>query len=172
MANINLLAPIIFRWEGGYSNHPSDKGGSTMMGVTINTYKVYCKKKGLKTPTVEDLKKITKETAIDVLRLLFWNPLKADSIKNQSIANLIVDNCWGSGLGYMKQVQLVLGVPADGLVGIKTLNAINTANQRELFERLKTKRASFYNNIVLANPSQKVFLRGWLNRLNDFKFSE
>lgn len=172
MANINLLAPIIFRWEGGYSNHPADKGGSTMMGVTFNTYKSYCKKKGLKTPTVDDLKKITKETAIDVLRVLFWNPLKADSIKNQSIANLIVDNCWGSGLGYMRQIQIVLGVKADGLVGMKTLNAINTANQRELFDRLKEKRAIFYNNIVLGNPSQRVFLRGWLNRLNDFKYSE
>ena len=35
MANINVLAPFILSWEGGYVNHPSDKGGATKYGVTL-----------------------------------------------------------------------------------------------------------------------------------------
>ena len=33
-------------------------------------------------------------------------------------------------------------------------------------------RKQFYNNIVKKNPSQKVFLNGWMNRLKVFEFEE
>ena len=33
-------------------------------------------------------------------------------------------------------------------------------------------RKAFFLNIVKKNPCQKVFLKGWLNRLNDFKFEK
>lgn len=170
MADINKLAPLIFKWEGGFSNHPNDNGGATMCGVTIGTYRNYCRKKGLPAPTVEDLRKITRETCVDILRVFYWNPMKADGIDNQSIANLCVDNLWGSGTGYIKTIQKVVGVTADGLVGPKTLKAINTADQRELFAKLWNRRRQFYEDICKRNPSQNVFLKGWLNRLKDFKF--
>lgn len=172
MADINKLAPIIFKWEGGFANDKDDHGGATMCGVTIATYESYCKKKGLPKPTVADLKKITRPVCVDILRVFYWNPAKADFINNQSIANLIVDNCWGSGCGWLKKVQQVVGVTADGIVGPKTLNAINTADQRELFDKLWNRRRQFYEDICRNNPSQKKFLKGWLNRLNDFKFQE
>lgn len=172
MADISKLAPIIFRWEGGYSNHPNDNGGATMCGVTLTTYKRYCAKKGRPDPSVEDLKKITRETCVDILRIFYWNPMRADSIANQSIANLCVDNLWGSGTGYIKTIQRVVGVVADGIVGPKTIAAINVADQQRLFNDLKMRRKQFYEGICKRNPSQRVFLRGWLNRLNDFKFEK
>ena len=90
----------------------------------------------------------------------------------QSIANLCVDNVWGSGAGYIKQIQLVAGASPDGIVGPKTLAAINGYNQKMLFDKLWQKRKLFYHNLVIARPSNKKFLNGWLNRLNDFKFEE
>ena len=172
MADIYNLVPLIFKWEGGFANDKDDNGGATMCGVTLTTYKRYCAKKGRPDPTVDDLKKITRETCVDILRVFYWNPAKADNIKNQSIANLIVDNCWGSGTGWLKKVQQVAGVAADGIVGPKTLAAINNANQKELFTALWNRRKKFYADICSKNPTQKKFLRGWLNRLNDFKFTE
>lgn len=189
MADIKKLAPILLKWEAGalpqatleaqwliakkkgFSNHPNDTGGATMCGITIATYKRYCKLKGKPTPTVEALKNITLDEWLDVLRTFYWDKMQADKIKNQSIANLCVDNVWGSGTGYIKQIQLVAGTTPDGIVGAKTLAAINNANQRQLFDKLWNKRKIFYSNLTLARPSNKVFLKGWLNRLNDFKFS-
>ena len=40
MANINVLAPFILSWEGGYVNHPNDKGGATKYGVTLDQWKI------------------------------------------------------------------------------------------------------------------------------------
>lgn len=47
MADVKKLAPFIQRWEGGFVDDPDDLGGATNMGVTIATYKVYRKRKGL-----------------------------------------------------------------------------------------------------------------------------
>ena len=171
MASIENTARLIFRWEGGFSNHPLDSGGATMRGVTFNTYKAYCKKKNLPTPTIQQLKKLSTQDALDVLRVLFWEPLKASQINNQSIADLIVDNCWGSGLGYVKIIQRVLGVTPDGVIGPLTLSKINTLPQSQLHKSLKDRRKLYYERVVANNPSQKVFLKGWLNRLNDFTFA-
>lgn len=172
MANIYKLVPLIFKWEGGFSNHPNDNGGATMCGVTLTTYKRYCAKIGRPEPSVEDLKKITRETCVDILRIFYWNAMKADSICNQSIANLCVDNLWGSGTGYIKTIQCVVGVTPDGIVGPKTISAINSAHQERLFSDLKERRKKLYEDICRKNPSQKVFLKGWINRLNDFKFEK
>jgi O-methyltransferase involved in polyketide biosynthesis len=38
------------------------------------------------------------------------------------------------------------------------------------FESVIDIRKEFYENIVKRNPSQKVFLKGWMNRLNDYNW--
>ena len=57
MADSSILKPFILSFEGGYSNKKSDRGGATMKGVTLETFrKVYGASK-----TASDLKKITDE---------------------------------------------------------------------------------------------------------------
>jgi hypothetical protein len=52
------------------------------------------------------------------------------------------------------------------------LTAVNLVDQKKLFNEIFEARKKFFNDIVRNNPEQKRFLKGWLNRLNDFKFSE
>ena len=200
MADIRKLAPIILKWETGaspekyiapniaipitleqqweiarrrgFSDDPDDAGGATMCGITIATYKRYCRLKCKPEPAVAQLKAITLREWLDILRALYWDKMCADKINNQSVANLCVDNVWGSGPGYIKQIQLVAGVTPDGIVGPKTLAAINNADQLKLFNRLVDRRRAFYMNICMSKNSNKKFLKGWINRLADFKFEE
>lgn len=173
MADVNKLAPIILKWEGGYVNHPNDKGGPTNKGVTIATWrKVGYDKDGDGDIDVDDLKLLTNEDVVNrVLKPHYWDKWKADQIKNQSVANLVVDWVWGSGSWGIKFPQRILDVKDDGIVGAKTLAAINEyPDHSELFKKLWLRRKQHFEDIVKADPSQKVFLKGWLNRLNDFKF--
>ena len=191
MADVKKLAPIILKWEAGapiqttleeqwvvavrkgFSNDPDDRGGATMCGITLKTYSSYRKKKGQHEPSVDELKKITLCEWLDVLKTLFWDKMKADNIINQSIANLCVDNVWGTGPGYIKNIQRTLGVTADGIVGNQTLSAINShPNQRELFGKLWEKRRLFYLNLTVSNPTYNKYMKGWMNRLYDYKFYE
>lgn len=98
MADVKKLAPFIQRWEGGFVDDPDDLGGATNMGVTIATYKVYRKRKGLSEPTVDDLKHLSNNEWIYILKSLYWDKWKADQIKSQSVANILVDWVWASGI--------------------------------------------------------------------------
>ena len=171
MAKVELLAPIIFKWEGGFVNDPVDRGGATNKGVTIATWRaVGYDKDGDGDIDIEDLRKLTVEDATIVLKKTYWDRWKADEIHNQSIANILVDWVWGSGIWGIKIPQRILGVVDDGVVGPKTIAAINSADQSELFKKIWLSRKDFLNGIVKNNPSQQRFIKGWINRLNDFKF--
>lgn len=161
MAKCEVLKPFILSWEGGFANVPGDRGGATNKGVTIATFRsVFGQDK-----TVEDLKRMTDEQWTLVFRKYFWNRWKADDIKCQAIANLLVDWVWASGAYGVKLPQKVLGVSIDGVVGPKTIAAINgNPNQRDLFVRLWKERKEFFERI--GKGTQAKFLKGWLNRNN------
>ncbi len=172
MANINILSPFILSWEGGFINDPHDRGGATNRGVTIATWRqVGYDKDGDGDIDVDDLKLITAADAVDrVMKPHYWDRYQADRIKSQSVANIVVDWVWASGRHGITQVQQLLGVKADGIVGEKTLAAINAQDPRQLFDRIKAARVAFIEGIVARNPSQRRFRKGWLTRLDYIKF--
>lgn len=191
MANIEKLVPFIIKWETGttqkrgetaeqlferarkkgFANDPMDLGGATQTGVTLATYKTYCRKHGQNDPTVDDLKQIPYQTWLAILKELYWDRWKADQIDSQSVANILVDFVWASGTTGIKKPQQMLGVVPDGVVGPKTLAAVNSYGPTTLFYRLKALRIKYVEDIVKSRPSQKKWLKGWKNRINDIQFN-
>ena len=174
MANVNQLAPFILKWEGGFVNDPADLGGATNMGVTIGTWKS-CgyDKDGDGDIDVDDLHLLTREDVVKrVLKLHYWDRWKADLITSQSVANILVDWVWASGTHGIKIPQRLLGVTVDGIVGPKTLAAVNARNPRELFDMIKIARFDFIEDICRSRPANNKFKRGWMNRINDLRFEE
>lgn len=166
MAKIEKLWPFILSWEGGFANVKGDKGGATKYGVTIATWKAQgYDKDGDGDIDVNDLKAITSADAMEICRKNYWNRWMADEINSQSIANILVDWVWSSGSNGIRIPQQMLGVKADGVVGPKTIAALNRQNPREFFYKLKERRKKFLEDIVAKSPGQKKFLKGWLNRL-------
>ena len=169
MAKAELLKPFILRWEGGFVDDPLDRGGATNKGITIGTFRNFYGKDA----TVEQLKNITDEQWLHIFKSGYWDKWKADDIENQSIADIVVDWAWASGTATsIKQVQKILGVAVDGIVGNDTLTAINISVQRSLFDKIRSRRIEFVENIVKRNPTQSRFLKGWKNRINSLTFSE
>lgn len=174
MAKCELLLPYLMRWEGGYVNDPHDRGGATNKGVTIATWrKVGYDINGDGNIDVVDLQELSDYDVLTrVLKPHYWDRWQADDIISQSVANILVDWVWGSGAYGIKIPQRLLGVEIDGIVGPQTLAAVNAQEPRELFMRLKQERADFLHRIVDNNPTQKRFIRGWMNRLNDLTFTD
>lgn len=172
MANIKILAPFILSFEGGYVNDPRDPGGATNKGVTIATWRaVGYDKDGDGDIDVADLKRITDDDAVNrVMKPHYWDRWQADRILSQSVANLVVDWVWASGKNGITGVQKLLGVKVDGIVGDKTLSAINGRDPRQLFNEIHQARAKFINDVIARRPTSAVYRNGWMRRLNAIRF--
>jgi len=151
----------------GYVNDPHDSGGHTMCGLTLGTFESFRRKKGRSKPTVDDLKNISYDEWHEVLQTMFWDRFKADQIRNQSIACLCVDWFWNSGTYAIKNTQQCLNLLNDGIVGQKTLAALNAKDSATVFRKIFKKRRNYYYALAAKKESNKRYLTGWLNRLND-----
>ena len=171
MAKIEPLAKFILSFEGGFVNDPKDRGGATNKGVTIGTWRQHgYDKNGDGRIDVSDLRLISDADATEILRRCYWRRCGADEMKDQSIANLLVDWLWISGTPAVTITQTLLGVKADGIMGKNTLAALNRQKPEAFFSRLKARRKLYYERLVKSKPSQRRFINGWLNRLDGIRY--
>ena len=189
MAKVESIVPFILKWETGttgigltneqlfekaklkgFANDPDDLGGATMCGVTLATFTEYCRRKGYPRPTIVRLKAITYKEWLEILKTMFWDKWKADQINNESIALILVDWVWGSGKYGITIPQKAIGVTADGIVGPKTVAAVNAKDPKQLFDLIRKERLAYIERICRSRPTNLKYKRGWLNRLNDIKF--
>ena len=188
MASFQKFIPMLHEKEGGFVHDPNDAGGATNMGVTLNTYKTYCRRKGYPVPTVLRLKNLTEEQWQDIMRTMYWDVCQADNIQSQSVANLIVDWAVHSGpVTAIKHVQRILGVKADGIMGPVTLASLNAFSPLPLFGQIKQDRLRFLGSLCTVTYTEvdvngtpvetqasknRKFLNGWINRVNSFMFDD
>lgn len=177
MANFELTIPFTHEKEGGFVNDPRDAGGATNMGITLNTYTTYCRKKGYHKPTVERLKKLSEAEWQEIMRTMYWDVIKGDEILSQSVALAIYDWAVHSGPATAaKHVQRILGVKADGIVGPVTLAAINSLSPLPLFGQIQQSRLKFLGSLCTGEDEQSVknrdFLRGWIRRVKSIQFDD
>lgn len=143
-----------FRKEGGCGLHPNDRGGYTCYGCASNGL---CSGVDFNTITrgkVETLayNKMYKQYNVDKL---------PDAFRGYAMWGI-----WGSGpITGIKQFQGTLGVPLTGKIDNATISAAETYTG-DFAIAYTNNREQFLRNIVDRDPSQAVFLNGWLNALN------
>lgn len=163
------IARFIKKWEGSKCVClEGDPGGLTCSGVTIGTYRQHFGQD----KTENDLRNMTEKEWIYIFKKSFYWPVKADQIKNWSLALLITDISYMSGAKTtIKKVQKAIGTDADGIVGPKTLHILNEFPE-DSFYKIVNMRKKWLEAIVIKNPKQQRFLKGWLNRLNSINYNE
>ena len=106
------------------------------------------------------------------MKSMYWDKFRADEIVSQSVANICVDWLWMSGSVAIKRVQEIVGVKVDGIVGEKTLAAINNRSPLPLFGAIKEARKEYIDEICAKRPKNEKFRRGWMNRLNAMMYED
>jgi lysozyme family protein len=170
MADFSLYYPKLLDLEGRkFETVPGDNGGCTKYGIILDDMKEFFQAPDL---TCEDVEALDEVTAAKMTKEMYWDYFHADDIRNQSLAEFIVDGGFNQGRRLIaKYVQFIVGVSNDGVVGEFTLQAINDAFSKDVFSALKDRRTKRYTAIVDSNPKQKKFLKGWFNRLNSFEYN-
>ena len=171
MATFDTLFPLILKSEGTeFEWDAVDTAGATRWGLITDDLKTYYHDQ---TKSWQDVKNLTENEAFNIYKKLYWDALRADEIKNDSLAHFIVDGAINQGKGTItKYIQQVCGIVADGIFGSGTLAAVNAHNPKDLFEGLKQKRLDKYHRIVENNPSQQRFIKGWIRRLNSITYKD
>lgn len=160
--------------EGGYSDDPVDRGGKTNWGITEATLKdAYIR--GL--VGTRDVSALNREEARLIYKADYWDPLRLDSVLSPTIAAEIFDTAVNMGkTAAVKIVQESLNylgesLNVDGIMGIKTLGAINkwtSRDDRALFICLNGFQFKRYVQIIENNATQKRFARGWTKRIQSY----
>lgn len=178
----------ILNFEGGYVNHPSDIGGETNLGITTGTL-VRAKAANL-APSDLSVKDLNKH--MDIVYSIYNKFYYKDGLCNKlqhPLAFAYFDACVNHGIGGRNSKGVAVGagmllqsvlvekfgckIDIDGRVGVMTLNAILSISDKttpfDLAAMYNDRRELYYNRIIANNPSQKVFYKGWMNRLNSVR---
>jgi lysozyme family protein len=169
-----LLDELLVR-EGGYVNHPDDKGGATNWGITIATLANY---RG-RSVSVADVNALTQSEARAIYKDLYYLQPKIDQLP-EPFQPVVFDTCVNCGrLAAGKLFQQALGdagfaCKVDGLIGAGTISmaiaAVKSRNDTAaVINAYCDRRCKHYQAICQRNANQRVFLNGWLKRAESFR---
>lgn len=145
--------------EGGYSNHPADKGGETMYGITIQVARDF----GYKGP----MKELPMSIVEDIYEKKYWR--KEFENFHLQIAKFLFDmnvNHGYKGMSTILQKSINLltknNIAVDGMAGKITYQRALELNQERLFIMLFSYRCKYFIDIAEKNETQEAFIFGWL----------
>lgn len=146
--NYQYCLENLLKYEGGYSNHPMDKGGPTNFGITIADYRMYIKQDG----TAEDVKNMNVNQAKVIYKTKYWDKIGGDKLPS-GIDYAIFDYAVHSGVARALRVNKQFENYEDPVARV---NAICD-------ERLAFMKS------IRGGSDWKVFGKGWNNRIVDVR---
>ena len=137
--------------EGGYVNDTRDPGGETKYGISKRAY-----------PAL-DIAMLTLEDAEAIYRRDYWAPAGCDAVPD-AIKSDLFDTAVNAGVGRaIRLLQRAVGAAEDGVIGPKTLAAINATDPLRLVARFNGARLAHLASL----PTWQTFGRGWTLRVAD-----
>lgn len=143
----------LLKHEGGFSDHAADPGGKTRFGVT----EAVARREGYR----GDMRDYPLDEAKRVYQKLYWNALRLDDLRAEFRFDLF-DAGVNSGVAQtVRWMQRIVGVTVDGLLGPRTLSAVNNSDAAKFLAKFNGQRLLFMTSLSTW-PS---FGRGWARRI-------
>lgn len=173
---------IVLKWEGKTSSDRRDTAVTcapfagavhTNKGVTFCTFKAKARKLGISPITHDRFLALTED---EVKRFVwdFMQGINADKFKD-SVALALTEAAWMSGNSrairqlYEALNKLNYRLPVRDNLTQNVINIANNINENLLFNEYIKIRENFLYNILGKNPKYSWAVRGWRNRVEDFK---
>lgn len=168
MADFDKAIEVVLRHEGGFVDDPVDPGGATKYGVSLRWLKasqIDIDEDG--DIDAQDVRQLSRAQARQLYRERFWD---YDQVRDQALATKLLDT--GVNMGTAAAHRLLqkalneLGnrLDLDGVLGPRTLAAVNLANPAALLCEYRALQAARYAKIILRRPSMVKYVHGWMRR--------
>jgi lysozyme family protein len=181
---VDALIDGLIEREGGYVNHPADKGGPTNFGITEAVARAHGYRGAMRS--------LPRDEAAAIYRRLYWLRPRFDEVAKRlpRLAGELFDT--GVNMGpavaatFLQRALTALNrngkdypdlVP-DGRVGPRTLAALDgflaargrRGGETVLLRALEALQGERYLRLAERRPANEAFLYGWLaNRIGDLR---
>lgn len=176
---INQLIDDVISREGGYSNHPADRGGATRWGITEGVARAH--------GFGGDMRVFPRDEAAAIYRRIYWlRPgFAAIADRAPTLAAELFDT--GVNMGpavagrFLQRALNALNrnakdypdMAVDGVIGPVTLTALDAfidlrgaAGETVLIKAVEALQGERYLTLAESRPANEAFLYGWLaNRI-------
>lgn len=182
MANYENVIPLTLIYEGGskFTNIKEDKGGATKWGVSLlfirGTGDPLFDLDGDGELTENDIRLMTENIASLGFKKYFWDrPYGLDHLDSDRKAFVVFDAAVNNGpknaTKFIQRSAVALGMDCDidGKFGPHTARCLYEAPVDEFCDAYLDIREAFFWKIVENNPSQRIFIKGWINRINNIR---
>jgi lysozyme family protein len=175
----DLIEDVIER-EGGYVNHPADRGGPTRWGIT----QAVARRQGFH----GEMKTLPQSDAVAIYKRLYWIAPSFNKVAERApkLAEELFDTGinmgTGTATGFLQRALNALNrgakdyadLAVDRQIGTATLAALDgffkqrgSVGETVLLKAVEALQGAHYLRLAEARPSQEAFLYGWLaNRIS------
>ena len=175
--NIDDLINAVIAREGGFGDHPADRGGATRWGIT----EAVARADGWSGP----MRDLPRDRAVAIYRRLYWSRPRLDVVAAlaPSLAAELFDTAVNMGpavaIGFFQRALTALNrgggdyadIAVDGRVGPDTLAALDAFLRRRgrsgegvLVRAVEALQGERYLTLAERRPANEAFLYGWLAR--------
>jgi lysozyme family protein len=176
VSDIETLLAELLRREGGFVDHPDDRGGPTNFGISSEVARAA----GWAGP----MQALPRDLALNIYRQRYWAGPRLDALAGiaPTVAAEVFDTGVNMGVGiairFLQRSLNVLNrqqrdwpdVVVDGRIGAATLAAVTAlrarrgaAGERVLRRALNVLQGARYIEIAEQRPAQQAFVFGWLS---------
>ena len=172
--------------EGGYSNHPSDRGGETWKGIARNFHPLW---KGWQIIDQYVDKNMLRYNNLlefhvkEFYKILYWDKVNLTKISGKlpdtslELFDIAVNMGTTRAGQFLQRALNILNrdekiwndLTVDAKIGNMTLAVIDkyieNNNEDYILKLIVLLKAKHYIDIVEKNETQEAFIRGWLNRI-------
>lgn len=165
-ARFEAIVSLIIQSEGGYVDHPLDKGGPTNMGITMP----FLEEAWERPVSEQNIKDLGYDDARVAYHKMVWQKWGVHRLPSE-LQYLMFDWMVMSGPGTpTKFLQRKIGTKADGIIGPKTAKAaqkkLGVTIVTQFKKELVLEIIRYFIGIARRDPTQLAFLEGWFNRIS------
>jgi len=184
LLNVDELVDALIDREGGYVNHPADKGGPTCFGITEAVARAH--------GYAGSMRQLPRNDAAAIYKRLYWFRPRLDEVANRSarLAAELFDTGVNMGpavaVTFLRRALTALNrggkdypdLTPDGRIGPATLAALDSflakrgksSGETVLLRALEALQGERYLRLAERGPANEAFLYGWLaNRIGEVR---
>lgn len=151
----------VLKHEGGFVNHPKDPGGMTNLGVTKKVWEEFVGRE----VDEREMRALTPDVVKPLYKKNYWDKIKGDQLPS-GVDYAAYDLAVNSGTGRAaKYLQRIAGVPDDGVIGPKSMEAILSCDPEQTVDAICDMRLDFLQRL----PTWNTFGKGWGRRVEEVK---